>query len=103
MHIALADCEEIYRAQEVNKRMKDKAAHACRHRGDDRRMGGRERRTGLSHGARHGTAKYNTCVRRPGRPWRFWHGSLRLSRHDRTVLDAMDLWPIRAHPETVDT
>ena len=28
-HIALADCEEIYRAQEVNRRMKDKAAHAC--------------------------------------------------------------------------
>src|SRR6476659_786533 len=65
-------------------------------------MGGRERRTGLSHGARHGTAKYNTCVRCPCRPWRFWHGSLRLSRHDQTVLDAMDLWPIRAHPETVD-
>jgi hypothetical protein len=26
---ALADCEEIFRAQETNKRMKDKAAHAC--------------------------------------------------------------------------
>jgi hypothetical protein len=29
VHIALTDCEEIYRAQEVNRRMKDKAAHAC--------------------------------------------------------------------------
>ena len=28
-HIALTDCEEIYRAQEVNRRMKDKAVHAC--------------------------------------------------------------------------
>jgi hypothetical protein len=27
---ALADCEAIFRAQEKNKRMKDKAAHACR-------------------------------------------------------------------------
>src|SRR5271169_1733237 len=27
--VALADCEAIFRAQEVNKRMKDKAAHAC--------------------------------------------------------------------------
>ena len=26
---ALADCEQLFRAQEVNKRMKDKAAHAC--------------------------------------------------------------------------
>ena len=26
---ALIDCGEIYRAQEVNRRMKDKAAHAC--------------------------------------------------------------------------
>jgi hypothetical protein len=26
VHIALADCGEIYRAQEVNRRMKDKAA-----------------------------------------------------------------------------
>jgi hypothetical protein len=26
---ALTDCEQIFRAQEVNKRMKDKAAHAC--------------------------------------------------------------------------
>jgi hypothetical protein len=26
---ALADCEEIFRAQEVNKRMREKAAHAC--------------------------------------------------------------------------
>jgi hypothetical protein len=30
VRVALADCEEIFRAQEVNKRMKDKAAHACR-------------------------------------------------------------------------
>ena len=29
VHIALADCGEIYRAQEANRRMKDKAAHAC--------------------------------------------------------------------------
>ena len=29
VHIALKDCENIFRAQEVNRRMKDKAAHAC--------------------------------------------------------------------------
>ena len=29
MRVALADYEQIFRAQEVNKRMKDKAAHAC--------------------------------------------------------------------------
>src|SRR6516165_10497147 len=29
MHVALADCEQIFKAQEVNRRMKDKAAHAC--------------------------------------------------------------------------
>ncbi len=29
VHVALADCEQIFRAQEVNRRMKDKAAHAC--------------------------------------------------------------------------
>ena len=29
IHVALADCEQIFRAQEVNRRMKDKAAHAC--------------------------------------------------------------------------
>ena len=29
VHIALTDCGEIYRAQEVNRRMKDKAVHAC--------------------------------------------------------------------------
>jgi hypothetical protein len=29
VHIALADCEEIFKAQELNRRMKDKAAHAC--------------------------------------------------------------------------
>ena len=28
--VALVDCEAIFRAQEMNKRMKDKAAHACR-------------------------------------------------------------------------
>ena len=27
--VALADCEQIFRAREVNRRMKDKAAHAC--------------------------------------------------------------------------
>jgi hypothetical protein len=26
----MADCEAIFRAREVNKRMRDKAAHACR-------------------------------------------------------------------------
>jgi hypothetical protein len=30
VRVALADCEEIFRAQETDKRMKDKAAHACR-------------------------------------------------------------------------
>ena len=29
VHIALADCEQIFKAQEINRRMKDKAAHAC--------------------------------------------------------------------------
>ena len=29
VHVALADCEQIFKVQEVNKRMKDKAAHAC--------------------------------------------------------------------------
>jgi ethanolamine utilization microcompartment shell protein EutL len=29
VRVALADCEEVFRAQETNKRMKDKAAHAC--------------------------------------------------------------------------
>ena len=27
--MALADCEALFRVQEPNKRMKDKAAHAC--------------------------------------------------------------------------
>ena len=30
VHVALADCEAIFQAQEPNKRMRDKAAHACR-------------------------------------------------------------------------
>jgi ethanolamine utilization microcompartment shell protein EutL len=30
VRVALADCEAIFRAQEANKRMRDKAAHACR-------------------------------------------------------------------------
>jgi hypothetical protein len=30
VHVALADCEGIFQAQEPNKRMRDKAAHACR-------------------------------------------------------------------------
>jgi hypothetical protein len=30
VRVALADCEEIFRAQETNKRMRDKAALACR-------------------------------------------------------------------------
>ena len=29
VHVALADCADIFKAQEVNRRMKDKAAHAC--------------------------------------------------------------------------
>jgi hypothetical protein len=29
VHIALADCEQIFKAQEANRRMKDKAAQAC--------------------------------------------------------------------------
>ena len=29
VRVALADYEQIFRAQEMNKRMKDKAAHAC--------------------------------------------------------------------------
>ena len=30
VRIALADYEQIFRAQELNRRMKEKAAHACR-------------------------------------------------------------------------
>jgi hypothetical protein len=30
VRVALADCEAIFRAQETNKRMKDRAAHASR-------------------------------------------------------------------------
>src|SRR5262249_50829987 len=29
VRVALADCEQIFKAQEVNRRMKDRAAHAC--------------------------------------------------------------------------
>lgn len=29
VRVALAGCEKIFRAQEANKRMKDRAAHAC--------------------------------------------------------------------------
>jgi len=29
VRVALADYEQLFRAQEVNKRMKEKAAHAC--------------------------------------------------------------------------
>ena len=29
VRVALSDYDQIFRAQEVNKRMKDKAAHAC--------------------------------------------------------------------------
>ena len=29
VHVALADCADILKAQEVNRRMKDKAIHAC--------------------------------------------------------------------------
>ena len=30
VRIALTDYEQVFRAQEVNKRMKERAAHACR-------------------------------------------------------------------------
>jgi hypothetical protein len=30
VHVALADCEAIFRVQETNRRMRDKAAQACR-------------------------------------------------------------------------
>jgi hypothetical protein len=30
VRVALADCEAIFRAQEMNTRMRDRAAHACR-------------------------------------------------------------------------
>jgi hypothetical protein len=30
VRVALADCEALFRVREPNKRMKDKAAHACR-------------------------------------------------------------------------
>jgi hypothetical protein len=30
LRVALADCEALFRTQETNKRMRDKAAHACR-------------------------------------------------------------------------
>jgi hypothetical protein len=30
LRVALADNEQVFRAQEVNKRMKERAAHACR-------------------------------------------------------------------------
>jgi hypothetical protein len=30
VRVALADCEAIFRAEEVNTRMRDRAAHACR-------------------------------------------------------------------------
>ena len=29
VHIALVDCEQIFKAQEVNRRMKDKAGQVC--------------------------------------------------------------------------
>jgi hypothetical protein len=29
VRVALADCGQVFRAQEVNKRMREKAAHAC--------------------------------------------------------------------------
>ena len=29
VHVALADCADIFKAQEVNRHMKDKAVHAC--------------------------------------------------------------------------
>ena len=29
VHVALADCADIFKAQEVNRRMKDKAVRAC--------------------------------------------------------------------------
>jgi len=32
VRVALTDYEQVFRAQEVNKRMKERAAHACRAR-----------------------------------------------------------------------
>ncbi len=29
VHAVLADCADLFKAQEVNRRMKDKAVHAC--------------------------------------------------------------------------
>jgi hypothetical protein len=29
VRVVLTNCEQLFRAQELNKRMKDKAAHAC--------------------------------------------------------------------------
>jgi len=29
VRVALTDCEQLFRVQEANRRMKDKAAHAC--------------------------------------------------------------------------
>jgi hypothetical protein len=45
VRVALADYEQIFRAREVNKRMKDKAAHACHARSCSRGNPAAERNT----------------------------------------------------------
>ena len=49
VRIALADCEQIFKAQEVNRRMKDKAAHACRALCRARVLEEMQRRKGTPH------------------------------------------------------
>jgi hypothetical protein len=48
VHVALGDCADIFKAQEVNRRMKDKAVRAChvlcRSRGSKKSNDERERR-----------------------------------------------------------
>ena len=45
VHVAIANREQIFKAQEVNRRMKDKAAHACRALCRERRKGRRPQST----------------------------------------------------------
>ena len=47
---ALADCEAIFRAQEANKRMKEKAAHACHSLCRNRVAEEMQRRKGMAAG-----------------------------------------------------
>ena len=50
VHVGLRDCEAIFKAQEVNRRMKDKAAHACHALCRARIVEDMRRRKGLSMG-----------------------------------------------------